>query len=291
MKPPPFDYLRPGTLQEALGLLATTENAKLLAGGQSLMAMLNMRFVFPDALIDINRIAELSEIAQSEAGLRIGAMVRQRVLERSPLIAAQLPIMAEALKHVGHRQTRNRGTIGGSLCHLDPSAELPTLALLYDAEIEIASSARMRRVAMSEFMSGYMSVALEPDELVTAITFKPWATGHSFAFLEHARRRGDFAIASAAVLLERDGAGRVSRAAIAVGGLSDMPIRLHAAEAAIVGTDAGDDLLATASDSLADVPIATDIHADADFRRHVAQTLVRRALRQAAGRIPAEASS
>jgi carbon-monoxide dehydrogenase medium subunit len=281
MKPPPFDYARPANLDEALALLATKENCKLLAGGQSLMAMLNLRFVFPDTLIDLNRISELSELLMIDGRVEIGAMVRQRLLERSPLVAQHLPVMVEALKYVGHRQTRNRGTIGGSICHLDPSAELPTIALLYDAEVEIASSSGRKRLPIRDFLAGYMSVKLAPDEMLTRIWIKPWAPDHSWAFLEHARRRGDFAIASASCLVERDTAARVSRIAIAIGGLTDTPIRLDAAEALLLRTDGGEDLIARASALVKDMPASTDIHADTDYRRHVASVLVKRVLLQA----------
>jgi carbon-monoxide dehydrogenase medium subunit len=291
MKPPPFDYLRPASLDEALALLATTDNAKLLAGGQSLMAMLNLRFVFPDRLIDLNRISELSELVLKDGRVGVGAMVRQRVLERSPLVAQHLPVMIEALKYVGHRQTRNRGTIGGSICHLDPSAELPAIALLYDAEVEIASATERRRLPMREFMAGYMSVKLAPEEMLTRITITPWAPDHSSAFLEHARRRGDFAIASAACLVERNAAGHVARTSIVVGGLTDTPIRLDAAEALLIGTDGGVDLVERAASIVRDLPASSDIHADVDYRRHVAATLVRRALLQAMQRAPAEIQS
>ncbi len=278
MKPPPFDYLRPATLNEALRLLGERENCRVLAGGQSLMPMLNFRYVYPDALIDINRIDELAEVALRDGKVSIGAMARQRHLERSALIEERLPIMSEALRHVGHRQTRNRGTIGGSLCHLDPSAELPTLCLLYDADIEIASLRGRRGATARDFIQGYMTVDLAPDEMVTRIDFAYWNANHRWAFLEHARRRGDFAIASAACLLERDASGLISRIAIAVGGLADRPIRLSKAEALLSQTDGASDLVERAVASLSDAPVVADIHADEAYRAHVAATLVRRAL-------------
>lgn len=283
MKPPPFDYVRPATLDDALRILAQTENCKLLAGGQSLMAMLNLRYVFPDTLIDINRIPELSGLDLDDQHVGIGAMVRQRTLERSSLIREHLPILAHALHYVGHRQTRNRGTIGGSICHLDPSAELPTIALLYDADVEVASSTARRRIKIRDFFKGYMSVDLAPDEMLLRIDFSPWSRSHSWAFLEHSRRLGDFAIASAACLLERSVDGRITRIALASGGLSDTPIRLDACEAALIGTDGGDDVVDKASALVRDIPAASDIHADADYRTHVAATLVKRVVRQALG--------
>jgi carbon-monoxide dehydrogenase medium subunit len=287
MKPPSFDYVRPQTLDEALDVLASADNCKLLAGGQSLMAMLNLRYVFPDLLVDINRIPELSGISFSHDHVEIGAMTRQRAIERSPVVREHLPILAHALHYVGHRQTRNRGTIGGSICHLDPSAELPTIALLYDATVDVASRHGRRRIGMREFIKGYMTVDLAPDDLLARVDFKPWGPAHRWAFLEHSRRLGDFAIASAACLAERGADGRVTRIALAVGGLSETPIRLDASESLLLGSEGGSELIERASALVREIPAASDIHADADYRAQVACTLVRRALQQTLGAKPA----
>jgi carbon-monoxide dehydrogenase medium subunit len=281
MKPPPFDYYRPETLDEALDLLASHDNCRVLAGGQSLMPMMNFRYVFPDTIIDINRIDALGHCEQQGDQLVIGAMVRQRFLERSPLVASSLPIMQEALHHVGHRQTRNRGTIGGSLSHMDPAAELPLLCILYDAEIRVASANRQRTVAARDFLQGYMTVQLEPDELVTKIVFPIWPATHKFAFLEHARRHGDFAIAAVGCLINRHQDGRIAQCAIAVGGMADKPFRLEAVERMLMKADVNDNLITFACQMLTDVDVVEDIHADADYRRHVTGTLLRRALTQA----------
>lgn len=190
MKAPAFRYLAPDTLAEALRLLAREQNARVLAGGQSLVAMLNMRFAFPDCLIDINRVAELAYLRESDGGIEIGAMTRQRDVEFSPLVARRLPLWREAILPVGHRQTRNRGTVGGSLCQLDPSAELPTVALAMDAELTAASVRGERRLRMADFFAGYMTPALEADEILTSIRVQPWPAGHGHAFLEFARRCG-----------------------------------------------------------------------------------------------------
>jgi carbon-monoxide dehydrogenase medium subunit len=291
VKPPPFEYLRPESLPEALALIGARENSRPLAGGQSLMALLNLRLVFPEALIDLNRISELAGVELSDGKIAIGAMTRQRVLERSPLIQAQLPIMAQALRHVGHRQTRNRGTIGGSICHLDPSAELPAIALLYDAELDIASARGQRTSGMAEFMAGYLSVNLRPGEILTRISIKPWPAGHGSAFLEHSRRHGDFAIAPAACLIERAEDGGIARIALAAGGVAETPIRLTDAEAMLTGSHASDEIVARAAATIADRTIAADIHADVDYRRHVAVTLIGRAIRAAylAARAPERA--
>ena len=194
MKPPPFRYHDPDDLAEALDLVATLDNAKLLAGGQSLMPMLNLRLAFPDDVVDLNRIESLSHVSETAAGISIGAMTRQRELERSDLLVRACPVMHEALAQVGHRQTRNRGTIGGSLCHLDPSAELPVVAAALDATIRVSRRGGSRSLPMSEFPAFYMTPAIEPDEIVTVIDFEPWPEGHGYAFVEFARRPGDFAV-------------------------------------------------------------------------------------------------
>ena len=202
MKPPPFDYYDPRSLEEALELLAATNNAKLLAGGQSLMPMLNMRYVRPDTIVDLNHVSELTYIRDGGDVIRIGGMTRQRDLELSALVQKRCPLMHEALLNVGHRQTRNRGTIGGSLCHLDPAAELPSVAMAYDATIEIRSRGGAREIPMAEFPAFFMTPAIEPNELVTGLRFSYWPEGHGSAFLEFARRRGDFAVVSIAALLD-----------------------------------------------------------------------------------------
>ena len=206
MKPPPFRYHDPRTVGEAVGLLGRLENAKLLAGGQSLMPMLNMRFVLPDHIIDLNRVEGLSYIRERDGALEIGAMTRQRDLEFSDAVRARFPIMHEALQQVGHRQTRNRGTIGGSLCHLDPAAELVSLATGYDATVTIAGPNGERELPFAEFPVAYMTPAIEPNEIVVAVRFPRWAPRHSYAFIEFSRRHGDFAITSAAALIEADAA-------------------------------------------------------------------------------------
>ena len=203
MKPPPFSYHDPQTVSEAVRLLGSLDNAKLLAGGQSLMPMLNFRFVLPDHVIDLNRVEGLSYIRESGDTLEIGAMTRQRELEFSNPARARWPIMHEALLQVGHRQTRNRGTIGGSLCHLDPAAELVTLATAYDATVTVVGPNGQREIAFADFPAAYMAPSIELNELVTAVRFPRWSPNHSYAFIEFSRRHGDFAITSAAVLSRR----------------------------------------------------------------------------------------
>ena len=235
MKPAPFLLHRPETLPQALDLLAKRENARIIAGGQSLMPMLAMRLALPDNLIDLNRIAELSYIREESGGIVIGAMTRQRDIEFSPLIAARLPLMREAILQVGHRQTRNRGTIGGSLCHLDPSAEMPAVMVALDATL-LAESVRGRReLPMARFAEGLMTTSLAPDEVLTQIRVQPWSPAHGAHFVEFARRHGDFAVVSAAAMIEVDRQRRVARVALALGGVAATPFRASAAERALLG--------------------------------------------------------
>src|ERR1700694_963248 len=188
MKPPPFSYHDPRSVTEVVELLGRLENAKLLAGGQSLMPMLNMRFVLPDHIIDLNRVEGLYYIRENDGALEIGAMMRQRDLEYSDVVRARWPIMHEALLQVGHRQTRNRGTIGGSLCHLDPSAELVSLAAAHDATVVVAGPKGSREIAFADFPAGYLTPSIELNEIVTALRIPLWASGHKAAFVEFARR-------------------------------------------------------------------------------------------------------
>src|SRR6476661_844305 len=233
MKPPPFHYHDPKTVSEAVGLLAQLENAKLLAGGQSLMPMLNFRFVQPDHIIDLNLVEGLSYIRDVDDLLEIGAMTRQRDLEFSDAVRERWPIMHEALLQVGHRQTRNRGTIGGSLCHLDPAAELVSLALGYDAVVSIAGPKGTRELPFAEFPVAYMTPAIELNEIVVGVRFPQWTAKHGYAFIEFSRRHGDFAITSAAVLLEGDASGKITRASVTIGGMGTAPSRAREVEAAI----------------------------------------------------------
>ncbi len=212
MKPASFDYHAPRQLKEAAELLATLPNAKILAGGQSLVPMMNFRYVIVDHLIDLGHVDDLRGIAVIEGRLRIGAMMRQRDLETSPEITRHCPLLAEALRHVGHRQTRNRGTIGGSLAHADPAAELPAVCLAYDAVLHLASIRGLRSVPFREFSLGFMTTALAPDEMIAAVELPIWRLGHGHGFHEFARRHGDFALAGAAALLDI-GAGNVVRRA------------------------------------------------------------------------------
>src|SRR5437870_3596782 len=236
MKPPPFSYHDPRTIGDAVALLGQLENAKLLAGGQSLMPMLNMRFVLPDHIIDLNRVEGLAFIRENDGALEIGAMTRQRDLEFSDLVRQRCPLMHEAILQVGHRQTRNRGTLGGSLCHLDPSAELVTVAAALDARVSVVGPNGTREIAFSAFPVAYMTPAIEQNEIVTAAHFPLWPEQHGYAFVEFARRHGDFAIVSAAALLTEDSAGKIVGASVTLGGLGPAPVRAREVEQALVGS-------------------------------------------------------
>ena len=285
MKPPPFSYHDPQTVDEAVALLGRLDNAKLLAGGQSLMPMLNFRFVQPDNIIDLNRVEGLSYIREAGGALEIGAMTRQRDLEFSDVVRARWPIIHEALLQVGHRQTRNRGTIGGSLCHLDPAAELVTLASGHDATMTVAGPNGRRTIAFAEFPVAYMTPALELNEMLIAISFPQWAPGHGYAFVEFSRRHGDFAITSAAALLEGDTAGKITRASVTLGGMGTAPVRARELEQAITGQTPSGDLFRTACESCRKFDAMDDVHAPASYRQHLAAVLSRRALEKAYARL------
>jgi carbon-monoxide dehydrogenase medium subunit len=285
MKPPPFSYHDPRTVADAVALLGRLDNAKLLAGGQSLMPMLNFRFVQPDHIIDLNRVEGLSYIREANGALEIGAMTRQRDLEFSDVVRARLPIMHEALLQVGHRQTRNRGTIGGSLCHLDPAAELVSLATGYDATVTVAGPNGERQIPFAQFPVAYMTPAIEPTEILVGVRFPQWAPRHGYAFVEFSRRHGDFAITSAAALLEADAGGKITRASVTIGGMGTAPVRARELEQAITGQAPSAQLLRDACESCRKLEAIDDIHAPASYRQHLAAVLSRRALEKAHARL------
>jgi len=285
MKSPPFRYHAPRSKREALELAAACENSRLLAGGQSLIPMLNFRLLAPDHLIDINRVAELAGIGVESAALHVGAMTRQCDLERSDAVAAHAPLLQAALAHVGHRATRNRGTLGGSLCHLDPSAELVTAAAALEATLVAESSDHgTRRIPFSDWCEGYLTNALRGREMLVRAEFPVWPRGHGYAFAEYARRKGDFAITAVAVLLSLDDDGCIERAAIAVGGCTPAPQRLVEAEARLTGTRPSAGALEEAARLAASLDAMADPHVSAEHRRHLARVMTGRALTQAVQR-------
>jgi aerobic carbon-monoxide dehydrogenase medium subunit len=284
MKPPRFRYHDPETVPEVLGLLRGLENNRMLAGGQSLMPMLNMRLVLPDHLIDLNRVRELSYLRAGDGALEIGAMTRQREIEFSDLVRDRCPLMREAIVQVGHRQTRNRGTLGGSLCQLDPSAELVAVAAALDATVAVAGAGGARQIPFSDFPKTYMTPAIAADELVTGVRFPLWPKSHGWAFVEFARRHGDFAIVSAAALLEED-RGKIKRASVTLGGVAAAPVRMRELERALVGQTASDALFREACEACRKIEAMQDVHAPSSYRQHLAAVLSRRALEKAHARI------
>ena len=280
MKPAPFGYHRPGTVDQAIDLLARLDDAKLLAGGQSLMPMMNFRYVTPAHVIDLGRVAELSGIDIDGDTLVIGAMTRQRAIKDSPEVAARCPLLTLALHHVGHLQTRNRGTLGGSLAHLDPAAELPGVLRALDAELVVRGPDGERTVAMADWPLAWMTPSLEPGELLVQVRIACWPAGHGAGFHEIARRHGDFALAGAAALLHVED-GAVARCAVALIGVDDAPLRLAAAEAELTGHPPDPDRLRAAARCALDVPGIDDVHASAHYRRRIAAVVTRRALEHA----------
>ncbi len=291
MKPPPFSYHDPRTIADAVALLGRLDNAKLLAGGQSLMPMLNMRFVLPDHVIDLNRVDGLAFIRESNGALEIGAMTRQRDLEFSDLIRRVCPLMHDAIIQVGHRQTRNRGTLGGSLCHLDPSAELVSVAAALDATVTVQGPNGAREIKFSDFPAGYLTPSIELNELLTAARFPLWPQPHGYAFVEFARRHGDFAIVSAAALLIEDSAGKITRASVTLGGMGIAPVRATEVEQTLVGNIPDDKLLRAACETCRKFEAMDDVHAPASYRQHLATVMSRRALETARARLPSGAKA
>ena len=275
MKPAPFDYVRASTVDEAVAALAASNGeAKVLAGGQSLVPMLNFRIVDTPIFVDINGIQGLDRIEETtDGGLRIGALARHFALETSDLAKDRFPVLHEAMKHVAHLAIRNRGTIGGSLSHADPAAELPTMAVLLDAKIITARASGGREIAAADFFVAPLTTTLEPDEIIVAVELPGLAPGTGWGFEEFAQRRGDFAVAGISAIVSMDGE-LVTESRIALMGLHDTPVRAHAAEAALL--DDGIDVAAAAA--RLDAEPMNDLHGSADYRRHLAEVLTRRVL-------------
>jgi len=284
MKPAPFAYHAPEDAVEAVGLLAELgEEAKAIAGGQSLVPMLALRLAVFDHLVDLRRLHEIRGVEHRDGGLWIGAGTTQAEVGRAPEVVRDVPLLARATPLIGHFQIRNRGTIGGSLAHADASAEYPAVALALDARLEALSPRGWRTIPAAEFFTGMWSTALEHDELLTGIVFPVRKARSGFAVEEFARRSGDFAIAGAAVAVELGADARISRCAIALFGLGSTPLRATAAEAALTGgaadTLAPEEVGRTALSELRSVP--ADLHASADYRRHVGAAMVARAWQRA----------
>jgi len=284
LKSPPFEYVRARSVDEACELLSSHgEGAKLIAGGQSLVPMMAFRLLRPSWLIDINEIAALRFVDARPDTVRIGAATRQCVLAKDDALARRLPLMRQALAWVGHVQTRNRGTIGGSLVHADPSAELPLAAQVLGAEMTLRKKAARRAVAADRFFAGPMMTAIEPNECLEEIHWPVWREARvGSAFFEVSRRHGDFAIVGAAAQVAVDDSGRCTRAAFGIGGAGPAPLAFPKLAARLVGTSLDADAVqSVVHDAAAELEPGTDTHATAAYRRHLARVLAARVLRSA----------
>ncbi len=283
MKPAAFAYFRPRSVDEALSLLAQHGgDAKPLAGGQSLIPAMNFRLARPQALVDLNGLAELAYIRSGPEQLVIGAMTRQRAVERSDVVSREAPLLAEALPFVAHPQIRNRGTVGGSLAHADPAAELPAVMLALDARFRAGSVKGERTIPVSEFFTGILETALGPDELLVEVAVPRPPPRSAHAFLELSRRHGDYALVGVAALVTLDPRGCCKAARIALCSVGDGPVLATEAAAALTGeqpTAAAIEASAAAAAQEVDPP--SDVHASAAYRRHLAAVLTRRALTRA----------
>ena len=284
MKPAPFDYFSPATVEEALALLDEHGgDAKPLAGGQSLIPAMNFRLARPAVLVDLNRIADLAYVRAAPGGVAIGAMTRQRAVERSDEVARAAPLLAEAMPSIAHPQIRNRGTLGGSIAHADPSAELPAVMLALDAQFRAKSATGERSIPAGEFFKGMLETALAPGELLVEIAVPRLPASSGTAFLEMARRHGDYALVGVAVVVTLDPRGRCQEAKLSLLSVGDGPVLATEAGKVLAGQSPSEELLRAAGDAAAtrDVDPPSDIHASAAFRRQLVAVLTRRALARA----------
>jgi CO/xanthine dehydrogenase FAD-binding subunit len=285
VKPPPFAYVAPRSLDDALDALSLAdETTKILAGGQSLIPLLNMRLASPKRLVDLGRVKELAHVTERDGGYAIGAMTRQSALERDDRIAHDVPLLAEAIRWVGHPQIRNRGTLGGSIAHGDPAAELPAVAVCLDARLTIQGPRGTRTLDARDLYLGYLATTLAPDEILTDVWFPKAAPHTGHAWLEFARRHGDYAIVGVGVAVTL-AANQIAEARIVLTGVDGTPVRASAAESLLVGASVDEQhqiqpsALAPALDALrAAIDPATDVQATAEYRRHLAGVLTERAL-------------
>jgi carbon-monoxide dehydrogenase medium subunit len=281
MKLAPFRYAAPTSVAEAVALLGSCD-AKVLSGGQSLMPILAFRLAAPELIVDLKHVQGLDRITIDEHGVTLGAKVRWHDIETDARLPTAHPLLAEAIKHVAHYQIRNRGTVGGSLAHADPAAEMPGIAASCDAILTIVGSRGERKVAAADFFDGALQTCLEADELITEVLLPLWPKARRWGFQEFARRRGDFALAGVAAYYDLDVQGHAYNTHIGVIGASDRPRRLATAEAALNGrTVTSETIAAAAAAASAEVDPPSDIHAPADYRRALVATLVERALTHA----------
>ena len=289
MKPPSFEYVAPTSIDEAVAALAQGGiEAKVLAGGQSLVPLLNFRLARPALLVDLNRIAELAYVTGRDGGIAIGAMTRQARVERDPALAHSQPLLREAIRWVGHAAIRSRGTIGGSLAHADPAAELPAVVVCLDAQLSVIGPRGRRSIPAADFFLGYLSTALEPDEILLEAWLPALAPCTGQAWLEFARRHGDFALAGVAVSLCLRGE-RVETARIVLTGVGGTPVRAREAETLLIGSSVLERVSAAADAVRSAIDPDADIHASKEYRAHLAGVLTERAVRLAYERALANA--
>ena len=288
MKPAPFEYHAPSTVEEALALLTRYDgDAKLLAGGQSLVPLLNFRLSRPAALVDLNRIPALAGIREADGHLAFGAMTRQRAIEFSPVVARRLPLLTEATRWVGHLPIRSRGTIGGSLAHADPSAEYPAVLTALEGEVTVRGPRGERVVRAADLFETYLTTTLAADEILVEVRLPVMPEGAGYAFEEFSRRHGDFAIIGIAAMVVRQGE-RCTMARLATAGAGPVPVRLRAAEEVLERDGLGAAAIAAAGRRAAEsVQPDSDLHASADYRRHLTGVLTERALTRAVARTKA----
>jgi carbon-monoxide dehydrogenase medium subunit len=290
MKPAPFHYHAPRTIEDVLALLSRNPGeARILAGGQSLVPLMNMRLATPGILVDINHITNLGYIQPWNDGLAIGALTRDSALERDPEAARRLPLLVEASRYVGHPAIRNRSTVGGSIAHADPAAELPAVLLALDGEILARSPSGSRVIAAPDFFLGHLQTALGPDELLIEVRMRGLPAGAGSTFIEFARREGDYALAGVAAAVALAADGTISDARLALCAVGPTALRARDAEAALRGQRPGPEAWAAAAERVvaAITEPPSDIHGSADYRRHLAGVLTRRALAAAAERATA----
>jgi carbon-monoxide dehydrogenase medium subunit len=288
MKPAPFKYYAPTTVEEALAHLSEHGyDAKALAGGQSLIPTMNFRLAQPSVLVDLNNIPELFYIHPDEnGGLRIGAMTRESQVEHSPLVVERAPLLHETMPYIAHPQIRNRGTIGGTLAHADPAAELPAVSVALNGRFRLRSQAGERWVAADEFFIGFFTTALEPDELLVEVALPPMPPRSGWSFLEVARRHGDYALVGVAAVATLDDRGQCLQARLVFLSVGDGPVEAHQAAEMLTGQIPSPEVIRAAAETAAkaDVDPGSDIHASAEYRRHLVQVLARRALEEAVER-------
>jgi carbon-monoxide dehydrogenase medium subunit len=283
VKAPEFDYVAPESVEAAVAALCEDEDAKVLAGGQSLIALLNLRMTYPTTLVDLRRVPGLDAITADGTSVRIGAMARQRAAERDPAIRERCPLLADALTRVAHPQIRSRGTIGGSVAHADPAAELPAVLLALDGSVEVAGpGGARRRIAAVDLFAGFLTTSLEPGEIVVEVTLPAAGPRTGAACVEIARRHGDYAMCGAVAQVVRGDDGQVAEARLAFLGVSDTPVRARAAEAALTGTDGSTAAATAAAEHALDgwEPL-DDPQMSAEYRAHLARVVARRAFEQA----------